>query len=920
MAAQRVAFLASLLLMLPRFGEACVSKSIDVTVPSREIQKDQVISKVDLECCRKGTLQISTNDPDFAVKLDGSLYAKHVLHIDRQRSFDIELQDSVTSMQCTIHVRLVFQLNPLLLRQRHGRVRRAVFLRRQKRRWRPLPFSITENDGGPFPKFIQTINSEYQQNYTMVYHLTGGGVDTSPKNIFKMDPKTGKIYLLQPVDREEYPVFHMTVMAITIEGYSLEDPLPLTVKVSDLNDNAPKFTKTEFSANVVEGSAVGTIFLKLNATDRDEPNTPRTSLRYKILLQQPDSKYGRLFSVDEITGEIKTKSDKLDREEWDTYTLTVEVRDMEGKSDGLFSKTTVVVHVTDANDNPPTFKVTQYTITVNESVSEIMILRIPVVDKDLANTNASRAVFTITKGNDDGNFKIVTDSETNDGLLYVVKPLDAEATSQIPLEIAVGNEVPLTGSSATRQTASVIVKVLDIDEGPEFVPAVKQLWTNENVAKGKLLGSYTARDPESKSSDGIRYRELIDPADWVTIDAKTGAIKTTAVLDRESEFVKHNKYNVTVLAIQDGVPPRIGTGTVVINLNDVNDNVPIIINDHLYICENGNQQFVNVSAEDLDATPNSAPFTFLLSDSPPEIKKNWLISEKMGSYAFVRPVGTLPVGYYEVPIMIQDQQHRGKEQILKIMICNCPNNENCAGKLASGSAVLGGMGILVMLLAALLLLCLLLAAVALYCGGDEKKKPALYPETAYHQSLIVSNEEGGGQQDKNLDALGIPLTLKDNMVTSQYYDNQETRMGQGPFSTFSHTDGMKGTSSGRIVSGNELMNINERDVYRETNVTTQYSQADMGSANLTTFESNTLSRRNSHNLMDVLRSRVEQVYEEEEQQELGMPVDYHQDYRIEGAESVNGSVGCYSDARENMGLEHLNSFEPKFGTLVSMNR
>ncbi|XP_038664510.1 desmocollin-3-like [Scyliorhinus canicula] len=916
MAAQRVAFLASLLLMLPRFGEACVSKSIDVTVPSREIQKDQVISKVDLECCRKGTLQISTTDPDFAVKRDGSLYAKHVLRINRQRNFDIELQDSVTSMPCTIHVRVVFQLNPQVLSRQHVRARRAAILRRQKRRWRPLPFSITENDSGPFPKFIQTINSEYQQNYTIVYHLSGEGVDTSPKGIFRIDSKTGRIYLLQPVDREEYATFDMTVMALTIEGFSREDPLPLHVKVNDVNDNAPKFTKTEYSANVAEGSAIGTIFLKLEATDRDEPNTPRTSLRYKILLQQPGSKYGRLFSVDDLTGEIKTKSDKLDREERDTYTLTVEVRDMEGTSGGLFSKATVVVHVTDANDNPPTFEKAQYTVTVNETVSDIMILCMPVVDKDLANTNASRSVFTITKGNDDGNFKIIADPKTNDGLLYVVKPLDAETTPQIPLEITVGNEIPLTGSSATRQIASVIVKVLDMDEGPEFVPAVKQLWTNENVAKGKLLGSYTARDPESKSSDGIRYRELTDPADWVTIDAKTGAIKTTAALDRESEFVKNNKYNVTVLAIQDGVPPRTGTGTVVINLNDVNDNVPIITNNHLYICENGNRQFVNVSAEDLDATPNSAPFTFVLSDSPPEIQRNWLISEKMGTYAFVRPVNTLPVGYYEVPIVIQDQQHQGKEDILKIMICNCPNNENCAGKLASRSAVLGGMGILVMLLAALLLLCLLLAAVALYCGGDQKKKPSLYPETPYHQSLIVSNEEGGGQQDKNLDALGIPLTLKDNMVISQHYDNQEAGMGHGALSTFSHT-GMKGTSGGGMVPGNDLVNINERGVYRET----MYSQTDMANANLTTFESNTLSRRNSHNLMDVLRSRVEQVYEEEEeQQELGIPIDYQQEYPIEGAESVNGSVGRYSDVRENLGLEHLNNFEPRFDTLVSMNR
>ncbi|XP_078397254.1 desmocollin-3-like isoform X2 [Cetorhinus maximus] len=874
-AAQRAAFLlTTFLLTLASFGDTCISKSIDVNVPSQEIKKNQVISKVDLECCQKDTLQISTDDPDFAVKLDGSLYATHDLHIGQQRTFDIELQGPVTPVQCTIHVRLLFQPDPQSIVGQLARVRRTAILRRQKRRWRPPPFSITENSPGPFPKYVQTLIAR----------------------------------------------------AKTREGFLPEDPLPLTVKVIDVNDNTPEFTEQEFSAYVAEGSSVGTIFLKLNATDRDEPNTKHTSLRYKILKQEPASKFDLLFSINKLTGEIETRSDKLDREEQDTYTLTVEVRDMEGESDGRFSTATVVVHVTDVNDNRPTFKTSKYIISVNETVSDIMILRMPVEDKDLVDTPATRAVFTITKGNGDENFKILTDAKTNDGLLYVVKPLDAEATSSIPLEITVQNEVPLTGNSGTRQTALVIINVQDIDEGPEFDPAVKQLWTKENVDIGTVLGSYTARDPETKSSHGISYRELSDPADWVSIDPKTGRIKNTAVMDRESEFVKNNKYNVTVLAIEDRVPAKTGTGTVVINLDDVNDNIPIISNDHFYICENGFRQFVNVSAEDLDVTPNSAPFRFLLPDNPPDIKRKWSISKQMGSYAYIKPVDKLPPGYYEVPIMVQDQQHQGKEQTLKVMICDCPNNVNCAGRLASGRAVLGGLGILVLSLAVLLLLCLLLAGVVLYCGGDQKKKPPLHPDTQYHQSLIVSNEEGGGQKDKNLDALDIPLSQKENFasLSDQHLSNQETNFGRGHYPSVSYADGVKGMNSGTMMTTDELMNLNGGGNYSETmNVHhTLLSQSSMGNANLIMVEDNTLSCRNSHSLMDLLRSRVDQVYEEEDLQDQVIPSDYVYDCRYEGVESVNGSVGCCSDVRENMGLEHYSSLGPKHGTLtnISLNR
>lgn len=49
------------------------------------------------------------------------------------------------------------------------------------------------------------------------------------------------------------------------------------------------------------------------------------------------------------------------------------------------------------------------------------ILRIKVEDKDMPNTAASRAKFTIVKGNEEGNYKIETDPKTNEGVLTVIK-------------------------------------------------------------------------------------------------------------------------------------------------------------------------------------------------------------------------------------------------------------------------------------------------------------------------------------------------------------------------------------------------------------------------------------------------------------------------------------------------------------------
>ncbi|XP_007893219.1 desmocollin-3 [Callorhinchus milii] len=770
------------------------------------------------------------------------------------------------------------------------RSRREATLRRQKRRWSPLPFTVTENDIGPYPKFLQTIRSDKELGYTLKYFLSGEGVDLNPTGLFIIDPDTGGISITRAVDRETYPIFKMIGNARTLEGFTPEMPLDITVKVIDENDNKPEFTQKELQAYVPELSAPGTWVANLTATDKDEANTQATLLRYKIL---GPGAVSNLFAVDASTGVLTTKRNILRRSDKDTYTIKVEVRDSGGKHYGLASTGHVIVHVTDVNNHLPTFAVSKYTVDVLENVNNVELLKIPVEDQDEPNTNASRAVFTITKGNENNHFKIVTDPKTNEGILSVVKPLDAEEAKVRVLEVEVANEAPLVGDPVKLNSAEVTVNVGNVDEGPEFVPAVEYLSAKEDVAIGSSIGSYTAKDPDTQSSAGIRYQILSDPAKWVAIDGNTGKLSTIALMDRESSFVTNNKYNVTVLAIDNATPSKTGTGTVVINLNDVNDHIPVIEEGDWHICQNGNQKYVKISAVDLDVSPNSAPFRFLLPDI--DIKEKWTFTKTDATYAYLAPKINLPNGYYEVPVVIQDQQNQGTQNTVKVVICDCPDGLNCAGRSGSRSTRLGGWGILALLLGALLLLCLLLAALACFFKNKDQIITNGNSDTKYHQSLIVTNEEGGGQQDKDMGTLSRPIFMQGQMP-SREYDFQSTQKS----AIYAQNDAIKG---GAIPFNNgEMMNLFQNGYGYEEGMNEQYtgtmlSQESMANMNCSGTlrsqngignshsirEYDTSNRRSSAALIELLRTRIDQVYEEEEQEE-----NYLKEHEFETAGSLTG--------------------------------
>lgn len=49
-----------------------------------------------------------------------------------------------------------------------------------------------------------------------------------------------------------------------------------------------------------------------------------------------------------------------------------------------------------------------------------------------------------------------------------------------------------------------------------------------------------------------RYKLVHDPANWVTVDERSGAVITRKEIDRESPYVNNSFYIIIVHAVDDG--------------------------------------------------------------------------------------------------------------------------------------------------------------------------------------------------------------------------------------------------------------------------------------------------------------------------------------------------------------------------------
>ncbi|KAK2914233.1 hypothetical protein QQF64_029786 [Cirrhinus molitorella] len=618
-------------------------------------------------------------------------------------------------------------------------------LKRAKRGWVIPPFNLPENSRGPFPMFLVQIKSDFARETQMVYNITGEGADQDPKGIFTVERLSGNLFVTQPLDREKKASYRLVAHAKGRDVNIEEKPMDVVVIVIDQNDNKPVFTQNPFNGHVHEAAEKGYEIMTVTATDADDPSYNNGIVNYKIVSQEPKFPNENMFDINILSGAIRVREPGMDREQWPRYTLLIEAADMEGK--GLSTTGTAVITITDSNDNQPLFDQTTETVSVPENKVGAVVAKLTVTDGDEVGSPAWSTKYRIISGDKGGFFNVSTGPSQLEGIITTVKPLDFEKTKQYILSVIVVNDDPFVGPLPT-STATVTVNVEDVNEPPEFNPKEKVIFKPEDAPVNTELVTYTATDPDTGKTQKITYRIGDDPAGWLSVSPDTGAIKVRNHMDRESAYVKGGRYRATILAVDDDVTsPATGTGTLLIELENVNDNPPVINEREISICNRGSAP-VLLSITDKDGPPFAAPFTV---ETQGETSKNWSTSMNDTSTGVYLQLKTqLEQGKYNVVLRVYDQHKLYQDSSIQASVCECTGEVvHCRPDVrVAGMPLAGVLGILGGILALLLLVLLLL--LFLRRKSSTKKEPLL-PEDDVRDNIYYYDEEGGGEDDQDYD-------------------------------------------------------------------------------------------------------------------------------------------------------------------------
>ncbi|XP_042107238.2 protocadherin-7 isoform X3 [Ovis aries] len=440
------------------------------------------------------------------------------------------------------------------------------------------------------------------------------------------------------------------------------------VIVLDINDNTPTFPSPVLTLTVEENRPVGTLYLLPTATDRDfgrngieryellqEPGGgggggggegrragPADSAPYpggggnggsgggpggsKRRLDAPEGGGGtspggrssvfELQVADTPDGEKQPQlivKGALDREQRDSYELTLRVRD--GGDPPRSSQAILRVLITDVNDNSPRFEKSVYEADLAEnSAPGTPILQLRAADLDVGVNGQIEYVFGAAT---ESVRRLLRLDETS-GWLSVLHRIDREEVNQLRFTVMARDR----GQPPKTDKATVVLNIKDENDN---VPSIEIRKIGRiplkdgvaNVAEDVLVDTPIALVQVSDRDQGENGVVTCTVVGDVPFQLKPASdtegdqnkkkyfLHTSAPLDYETT----REFNVVIVAVDSGSPSLSSNNSLIVKVGDTNDNPPVFGQSvvEVYFPENNipGERVATVLATDADSGKNA---------------------------------------------------------------------------------------------------------------------------------------------------------------------------------------------------------------------------------------------------------------------------------------------------------------------------
>ena len=365
------------------------------------------------------------------------------------------------------------------------------------------------------PRGHFVIHVEADSQSSLVYEIVGGNEDAR----FQINPSTGIIMTLQPLDFETTRVYNLTVRVMNMVGASAS--VGVNIHVLDVNDNPPRFNKDFFEGNISESAGVGSLVLVTPTTPLvvkavDLDSGLNSLLMYEIL----EDYANRFFTIDSSTGALRTIM-KLDYESQSAYEFSVRVSDMGKPRLSADSTARVRINVVDENDSPPEFGKSVYDeVLLLPTFDNVTVVQLEATDPDLGLHTLLK--YSIIAGNMDQVFGV----EETTGRVFVRKAEAVEANLRYALDLSV------TDGRFSAQCRLNLNLQKSENSGLAFSKPKYYTTVLENSTKSDVILVVSVLG--SSLNEHLEF-SILNPTDMFSIGKTSGALATTGIpFDREA--------------------------------------------------------------------------------------------------------------------------------------------------------------------------------------------------------------------------------------------------------------------------------------------------------------------------------------------------------------------------------------------------